>query len=77
MTSATGLTITPTENLVLEGIPPIPASLVETVGRYTEFRSARQGELASYQAGNVNFYPLRRHHTGALSQVSLFESLFR
>lgn len=45
MTSASGFTITPTENLVLEGIPPISASLVETVGRYTEFRSA---SLASW-----------------------------
>jgi dipeptidyl aminopeptidase/acylaminoacyl peptidase len=33
-------TIVPYENLVLDGIPPIPASVVEAVGRYTEFRSA-------------------------------------
>ncbi|MBL1173648.1 S9 family peptidase [Pantanalinema sp. GBBB05] len=33
-------TLTPNENLVVEGIPPIPASLVDTVKRYTEFRSA-------------------------------------
>src|SRR5438445_6484806 len=33
-------TITPPENLVLDGIPPIPADLPEQVGRYTEFRSA-------------------------------------
>ncbi|HEY9618473.1 MAG TPA: alpha/beta fold hydrolase, partial [Microcoleaceae cyanobacterium] len=32
--------ITPNDNLVVEGIPPIPASLVDTVKRYTEFRSA-------------------------------------
>lgn len=32
--------ITPNENLVVEGIPPIPVSLVDTVKRYTEFRSA-------------------------------------
>ncbi|TSA04222.1 MAG: S9 family peptidase [Nitrospiraceae bacterium] len=32
--------IAPGENLVVEGIPPVPASLVETVGRYTEFRRA-------------------------------------
>ncbi len=30
----------PNENLVVEGIPPIPTSLVESVNRYTEFRSA-------------------------------------
>jgi len=32
--------IVPNENLVAEGIPKIPASLAETVGRYSEFRSA-------------------------------------
>lgn len=37
---AQGSVIQPGENLVVEGIPPIPASLAEAVGRYTEFRSA-------------------------------------
>ena len=32
--------IVPNENLVAEGVPPIPASLADTVGRYTEFRAA-------------------------------------
>jgi len=32
--------ISPNENLVVEGVPPIPASLAETVGRYTNFRGA-------------------------------------
>jgi dipeptidyl aminopeptidase/acylaminoacyl peptidase len=32
--------IAPPENLVVEGIPSIPAALVETVDRYTEFRAA-------------------------------------
>jgi dipeptidyl aminopeptidase/acylaminoacyl peptidase len=32
--------IAPGDNLVVQGIPPIPASLADTVGRYTEFRSA-------------------------------------
>jgi len=32
--------IVPNENLVVEGVPTIPSSLAETVGRYTEFRSA-------------------------------------
>src|SRR5438093_3140792 len=30
----------PNENLVTDGIPPLPASLAEQVNRYTEFRSA-------------------------------------
>lgn len=32
--------ISPNENLVAEGIPKIPASLAESVGRYSEFRAA-------------------------------------
>ena len=32
--------IKPADNLVVEGLPPIPAALAEQVGRYTEFRSA-------------------------------------
>src|SRR5580693_1260865 len=32
--------ITPNENLVVEGVPKIPASLAESVGRYSEFRAA-------------------------------------
>src|SRR5882724_7711211 len=32
--------ISPNENLVVEGVPPIPGSLAETVGRYTNFRGA-------------------------------------
>lgn len=42
--------IKPNENLVLEGIPPIPATLAEVGDRYTEFRSA---SLASW-------HPVRR-----------------
>ncbi|MGA7934358.1 MAG: S9 family peptidase [Kovacikia sp.] len=33
-------TFSPGENLVVEGIPPIPLSLVESVSRYTNFRGA-------------------------------------
>src|ERR1700719_4017478 len=33
-------TITPAENLVVEGVPGIPAALVETAGRYGSYRSA-------------------------------------
>src|SRR2546426_8844251 len=40
--------IVPNENLVVEGIPKIPASLAETVGRYSEFRTA---DFASWQPG--------------------------
>lgn len=32
--------ILPSENLVVDGIPPIPKAIADAVGRYTEFRSA-------------------------------------
>lgn len=32
--------VTPNENLVVEGVPKIPASLADTVDRYTNFRAA-------------------------------------
>lgn len=32
--------IKPGESLVVEGVPPVPASLADEVGRYTEFRTA-------------------------------------
>ncbi|MCP6761094.1 MAG: S9 family peptidase [Fischerella sp. CENA71] len=40
MVAAQSPVITPNENLVVEGIPAIPTTLVETVERYTNFRSA-------------------------------------
>src|ERR1700681_4397982 len=39
-TSAQEAVIAPAENLVEEGMPGIPASLVETAGRYGSYRSA-------------------------------------
>ena len=42
--------IAPGDNLVAEGIPKIPASLVEDVSRYTKGRSA----------GLLSWHPLKR-----------------
>src|SRR5260370_1137588 len=39
-TSVQEAVIAPAENLVVEGVPAIPGSLVETAGRYGSFRSA-------------------------------------
>lgn len=50
MVAAQTSVITPNENLVLEGIPPIPATLAEKVNRYTNFRSA----------GLSSWHPVRR-----------------
>jgi dipeptidyl aminopeptidase/acylaminoacyl peptidase len=38
--SAQNGAIAPAENLIVEGVPPIPASLVETAGRYGSYRGA-------------------------------------
>jgi dipeptidyl aminopeptidase/acylaminoacyl peptidase len=40
LASAQSDEVAPNENLVAEGIPKIPVSLAESVGRYSEFRSA-------------------------------------
>ena len=42
--------VQPNENLVVEGVPPIPASLAEKVGRYSEFRTG----------GFASWHPTRR-----------------
>lgn len=41
--ASTGQVYAPGDNLVVEGVPPIPQSLVEAVGRYSDFRSALLG----------------------------------
>ncbi|MBW4442242.1 MAG: prolyl oligopeptidase family serine peptidase [Plectolyngbya sp. WJT66-NPBG17] len=50
MTIVQAAEITPGDNLVVEGIPAIPASLAQTVDRYTQFRSA----------GLLSWHPQRR-----------------
>ena len=47
---AQGTAIVPGDNLVVEGIPAIPSSLADEVGRYTEFRAA----------GISSWHPIRR-----------------
>src|SRR5271163_3256011 len=37
-------TINPNDALVLENIPPIPASIAERAARYTDFRTASMGD---------------------------------
>lgn len=46
----TNNSIVPAENLVLEDVPPVPASLAETVDRYTNYRGAAM----------VSWHPMRR-----------------
>ena len=34
--------LTPADNLIVEGVPAIPAALAAQVGRYSDFRAARR-----------------------------------
>ena len=54
--------IVPADNLVVEGIPKIPAELVEQAGRYSEFR----------EAAFMSWHPARREMlVGFLAEPAL------
>ncbi len=71
----------PNENLVVEGIPPIPSSLVEQVGRYTEFRAAaplswhptRREMLISTRFADTPQVHLVKMPLGARTQLTFFK----
>jgi dipeptidyl aminopeptidase/acylaminoacyl peptidase len=73
-------TITPNENLVVEGIPKISANLVERVDRYTQFRSAsiaswhptRREMLISTRFGDVAQVHGVKFPLGARRQLTFF-----
>jgi dipeptidyl aminopeptidase/acylaminoacyl peptidase len=73
-------TIKPGDNLVVEGVPAIPATLADDVWRYTEFRSAafsswhptRREMLISTRFGNTNQAHLVRAPGGARTQMTFF-----
>ncbi|MEO0970914.1 MAG: S9 family peptidase, partial [Cyanobacteria bacterium J06639_18] len=69
MVSAQQPTITPGDNLVVEGLPQIPVSLVDTVERYTQFRSA---SIASWHPTKRQMLISTRF--GDTRQVHLVES---
>src|SRR5260370_2008018 len=48
--SAQAPVIAPADNLIVDGVPKIPASLAETAGRYGSYRSA----------GLADWHPMRR-----------------
>ncbi len=72
--------ITPNENLVLDGLPPIPAAIAEEVGPYTEFRSAglaswhpvRREMLIATRFGDVPQIHLVKIPGGARRQLTFF-----
>ena len=73
--------IAPTENLVVDGVPTIPASLAADVRRYTESRSAgladwhptRQEILISTRFGNTAQIHRVRTPLGARAQLTFFD----
>jgi len=72
--------VVPGDNLVVEGVPPIPAGIVEAVGRYTEFRSAglaawhplRREILVTTRFGDTNQVHRVRMPGGARTQLTFF-----
>jgi len=72
--------IAPNENLVLDGIPKIPAAVAEAVGRYTEGRSAafaawhptRREMLISTRFGDTNQVHWVKFPGGARRQMTFF-----
>jgi dipeptidyl aminopeptidase/acylaminoacyl peptidase len=73
--------ISPGENLVVEGIPPIPTALTETVDRYTQFRFAsllswhptKREMLISTRFGDVPQVHRVRFPLGSRQQMTFFQ----
>ncbi len=73
--------IAPGENLVADGVPPIPAAIAGEVRRYTESRSAgiadwhpqRRELLISTRFGNTNQLHIVRNPDGARRQITFFD----
>jgi dipeptidyl aminopeptidase/acylaminoacyl peptidase len=72
--------VAPGENLVLDGVPAIPDSLVQTAGRYSESRSAfpsdwnpkRREMLIATRFGNTYQVHLVKMPAGARQQITFF-----
>lgn len=72
--------IVPNENLVTDGIPRIPASVADAVGRYTEFRTAsladwhpiRREMLITTRFADTNQVHLVKFPGGARKQLTFF-----
>src|SRR6266566_10116555 len=78
-------TVPPNENLVVEGVPPIPASLAESVERYSNFRGAsltswnpeRREMLISTRFADVPQIHLVKMPAGARTQLTFFPDAVR
>jgi dipeptidyl aminopeptidase/acylaminoacyl peptidase len=77
--------VQPGDNLVSDGIPPIPAEIAESVGRYTEFRSAdflgwhptRREMLIATRFGDTAQVHEVRFPGGARRQLTFFPDRIR
>ena len=67
--------IAPNENLVAEGIPKIPASLAESVARYSEFRSAGFASWNPVKREMLIITSFGRHSPGPPGEVPRRSSL--
>jgi len=73
-------TVAPPDSMVLDGIPPIPASIAEAVGRYAEYRTAgflswhpaRREMLIATRFGETTQVHLVRSPGGARKQLTFF-----
>ena len=72
--------VAPPEAIVVDGVPKVPASLAEEVGRYTEFRSAtftswhpkRREMIVATRFGNVTQAHLVQIPGGARTQLTFY-----
>jgi dipeptidyl aminopeptidase/acylaminoacyl peptidase len=72
--------IAPGENLIVDGVPPIPASLVDTAGRYSSYRGAtladwhpsRREMLIATRFGDTPQLHLVKMPGGARQQLTFF-----
>jgi dipeptidyl aminopeptidase/acylaminoacyl peptidase len=84
-TGAQQTVISPPENIVADGVPPIPASLAETAGRYADYRSAvdadwhpeRREMLISTRFGNTMQLHLVAMPGAARQQLTFFSEPVR
>ena len=76
-------TVTPNENLVVEGVPPVPADLADTVDRYNNFRGAilsswnptRREMLVITRFADVPQVHLVKMPGGARNQLTFFPDI--
>ncbi len=73
-------TVAPNENLIVDGVPPIPAEIAEKAGRYGEFRAATLADwhpdgkemLILTRFGDTNQVHLVKSAGGARTQLTFF-----